>query len=110
MDERIHRVEAVKAAVVEVLASYGYGYIIYRHNYYYYYYRTASAAIESGDDFSRYSIQALDNYDNFDQTIMNMEVSQVQDPIRQAPQPANLYGASTEETGNSHRFTPLTCN
>ena len=69
--------------------------------------RSASAAIESGDDFSRYSIQALDNYDNFDQTIMNMEVSQVEDPIRQAPQPANLYGASTEETCYSQRFTPL---
>ena len=72
--------------------------------------RSASAAIESGDDFSRYSIQAVDNYENFDQTIMNMEVSQVEDPIRQAPQPANLYGASTEETCYSQRFTPLTCN
>ena len=71
---------------------------------------SASAAIESGDDFSRYSIQAVDNYDNFDQTIMNMEVSQVEDPIRQAPQPANLYGALTEESCYSQRFTPLTCN
>ena len=72
--------------------------------------RSASAAIESGDDFSRYSIQAVDNYDNFDQTIMNMEVSQVEDPIRQAPQPANLYGALTEESCDSQCFTPLTCN
>ena len=72
--------------------------------------RNASAAIESGDDFSRYSIQAVDNYENFDQTIMNMEVSQVEDPIRQAPQPANLYGALTEESCDSQRFTPLTCN
>ena len=72
--------------------------------------RNASAAIESGDDFSRYSTQALDNYDNFDQTIMNMEASQVEDPVQQAPQPANHYGASTEETCYSQRFTPLTCN
>ena len=37
-------------------------------------------------------------------------VSQVEDPIRQAPQPANLYGALTEESCYSQRFTPLTCN
>ena len=34
----------------------------------------------------------------------------VEDPIRQAPQPANLYGALTEESCDSQRFTPLTCN
>ena len=73
--------------------------------------RNASAAIESGDDFSRQSTQAIiDNYDNFDQTIMDIEASQVEDPVYQAPQPANHYGASTEETCGSQRFTPLTCN
>ena len=72
--------------------------------------RSASAAIESGDDFSRQSTQAIDNYDNFDQTIMDIEASQVEDPVYQAPQPANHYGATTEETCCSHRFTPLTCN
>ena len=95
--------------------------------------RNASAAIESGDDFSRYSTQALDNYDNFDQTIMNMEASQVEDPVRQAPQPEDptrrMYklevsifssllqllltdlwtGASTEETC-TQCITPLTLN
>ena len=71
--------------------------------------RSASAAIESGDDFSRQSTQAIDNYDNF-QTIMDLEASQVEDPVQQAPQPANHYGASTEETCCSQSFTPLTCN
>ena len=37
--------------------------------------RSASAAIESGDDFSRQSTQAIDNYDNFDQTIMDIDRS-----------------------------------
>ena len=37
--------------------------------------RDASAAIDSGDDFSHQSTQAMDNYDNFDQTIMGLEVS-----------------------------------
>ena len=32
-----------------------------------------SAAIDSGDDFSHKSIQAIDNYDNFGQTIMALE-------------------------------------
>ena len=54
--------------------------------------RSASAAIESGDDFSLQSTQAIDNYDNFDQTIMDIEASQVEDPVYQAaPQPANHY-------------------
>ena len=35
--------------------------------------RQASAAINSGEDFSHKSIQAIDNYDNFDQTIMVCE-------------------------------------
>ena len=34
--------------------------------------RSASATIDSGDDFSHQSTQAKDNYDNFDQTIMIM--------------------------------------
>ena len=71
--------------------------------------RSASAAIDSGDDFSRLSTQAKDNYDNFDQTIMDLEASQIEDPVYQAPQPANHYGATTEETC-SQCFTPLTCN
>ena len=54
--------------------------------------RSASATIDSGDDFSHQSTQAKDNYDNFDQTIMGLEASQTQDPLDQAPQPANHYG------------------
>ena len=61
--------------------------------------RRASATIDSGDDFSHQSTQALDNYNNFDQTIIDIEVSQVEDPVYQAPQ-----------TCCSQRFTPLTCN
>ena len=60
--------------------------------------RSASAAIDFGDDFSRQSTQAIDNYDNFDQTIMDIEASQIEDPVYQAPQPANHYGATKEET------------
>ena len=71
--------------------------------------RSASAAIDFGDDFSRQSTQAIDNYDNFHQTIMALEASQIEDPVHQAPQAANHYGATTEETG-SQCFTPLTCN
>ena len=71
--------------------------------------RSASAAIDSGDDFSRLSTQAKDNYDNFDQTIMDLEASQIEDPVYQAPQPANHYGVTTEETC-SQCFTPLACN
>ena len=53
--------------------------------------RCASATIDSGDDFSHQSTQAKDNYDNFDQTIMDLELeaSQIEDPLNQAPQPAN---------------------
>ena len=47
--------------------------------------------LQSGDDFSRQSTQAIDNYDNFYQTIMDLEASQVEDPVYQAPQPANHY-------------------
>ena len=69
-----------------------------------------SATIDSGDDFSHQSIQAKDNYDNFDQTIMGLEALQTEDPLNQAPQPANHYGAVMEETC-SQCFTPLiTCN
>ena len=56
------------------------------------------ATIDSGDEFSNQSTQAKDNYDNFDQTIMNLEVSQIEDHINQAPQPANHYGALSQET------------
>ena len=51
--------------------------------------RSASAAIDFGDDFSRQSTQTIDNYDNFEQTIMDLEASQIEDPVYQAPQPAN---------------------
>ena len=71
--------------------------------------RSASAAIDFGDDFSCQSTQTIDNYDNFDQTIMDLEASQIEDPVYQAPQPANHYGATKEETC-SQCFTPLTCN
>ena len=72
--------------------------------------RRASAAIDSGDDFSHQSTQAKDNYDNFDQTIMDLDASQIEDPVYQAPQPANYYGATTTEESCSQCFTPLTCN
>ena len=71
--------------------------------------RRASAAIDSGDDFSHQSTQAKDNYDNFDQTIMDLEASQKEDPLNQAPQPANHYGAMTEESC-SQCFIPLISN
>ena len=71
--------------------------------------RSASAAFNFGEDFSRQSTQAIDNYDNFHQTIMDLEASQIEDPVYQAPQPANHYGATKEETC-SQCFTPLTCN
>ena len=60
--------------------------------------RSASATIDSGDDFSHQSTQAKDNYDNFGKTIMGLEASQTEDPLNQAPQPANHYGAVMEET------------
>lgn len=41
--------------------------------------RQASAAINSGEDFSHKSIQAIDNYDDFDQTVMALEASQSED-------------------------------
>ena len=68
--------------------------------------RSASAAIDFGDDFSRQSTQAIDNYDNFDQTIKDLEASQIEDPVYRAPQPANHYGATTEVTC-SQCSTPL---
>ena len=36
--------------------------------------RCAPATFDSGDDFSNQPTQANDNYDNFDQTIMDLEV------------------------------------
>ena len=38
--------------------------------------KCASATINSGDDFSNQSTKVSDNYDNFDQTIMDLEDSQ----------------------------------
>ena len=62
--------------------------------------RCASATIDSGDDFSHQSTQAKDNYDNFDQTIMDLEASQKEDPLNQAPQPANHYGLRGDDGGD----------
>ena len=64
--------------------------------------KDASAAIDSGDDFSHQSTQAMDNYDNFDQTIMGLEVSQTEDedPLSQAPQPG-LHYCTTERPAGS---------
>ena len=45
-----------------------------------------SAAIDSGDDFSHKSIQAIDNYDNFGQTIMALEASQSKDSLNRVAQ------------------------
>ena len=66
--------------------------------------RRASAAIDSGDDFSHQSTQANDNYDNFDQTIMDLNVSQIDDLVYQAPQPANYYGVMTTEESPTDGF------
>ena len=74
--------------------------------------RNASTAFNFGEDFSRQSTQAIDNYDSFHQTIMNLEPSQIEDSVcqtPQTPQATNHYGASTEDT-RSQCFTPLTCN
>ena len=48
--------------------------------------RQASAAIDSGDDFSHKLIQAIDNYDNFDQSIMALGASQSEDYLNRAAQ------------------------
>ena len=50
--------------------------------------RRASATIDSGDDFSNQSTEANDNYDNFDQTIMDLgrRLAKRRDPLNQAPQ------------------------
>ena len=70
----------------------------------------SSVAFNFGEDFSRQSTQAIYNYVNFHQTIMNLEPSsQIEDSVCQTPQATNHYGASTEET-RSQCFTPLTCN
>ena len=63
------------------------------------------------DCSSRFLLMELlmKNYDNFDQTIMDLEASQKEDPLNQAPQAANHYGAMTEESCYEC-FTPLTCN
>ena len=45
--------------------------------------RNASAAFNFGEVFSRQSTQAIDNYDNFHQTIMNLEPSQIEDSVCQ---------------------------
>ena len=49
--------------------------------------RQVSAIIDSGDDFSHQSTQVIDNYDNFDRTIMGIEVSQTEKHLNRAPQP-----------------------
>ena len=56
------------------------------------------------------STQAKDNYDNFDQTIMDLDASQIDDLVYQAPQPANYYGVMTTEESCSQRFIPLISN
>ena len=48
--------------------------------------RQASAAIDPGDDFSHKSIQTIDNYDKFDQTIMASEASQSEDFLNRVAQ------------------------
>ena len=60
---------------------------VYSHNLvgyflFVYYYYLATYLI------SNIIINAKDNYDNFDQTIMGLEVSQTEDPLNQAPAPA----------------------
>ena len=57
--------------------------------------RCVSATIDSGDDFSDQSTQTKDNYDNFE-TIMDLEASQIEDPLNQAPQPVSHYGAMSD--------------
>ena len=69
--------------------------------------RSVPATIDSGDDFSHQSTQANDNYDNFDQTIMDLNVSQIDDLVYQALQPANYCGVMTTEESPSQRSIPL---
>ena len=68
--------------------------------------RQVSAIIDSGDDFSHQSTQVIDNYDNFDRTIMGIEVSQIEEHLNRAPQPEMEPGAQTEVTFPQD-FTPL---
>ena len=71
--------------------------------------RQASAAIDSGDDFSHKSIQAIDNYDNFDQTIMALEASQSEDFLNRVAQCEMEPGPPIEEI-SPQNFTPLSLN
>ena len=71
--------------------------------------RQASATIDSGDDFSHQSTQVIDNYDNFDQTIMGTEAFQTEEHLNRAPQPEMESGAQTEVTFPQD-CTPLSLN
>ena len=45
--------------------------------------RNASAAFNFGEDFIRQSTQAIDNYDNFHQTIMALVLYEMNVPINE---------------------------
>ena len=64
-----------------------------------------SAIINSGDDFSHQSTQVIDNYDNFDQTIMGIEAFQTEEHLNRVLQPEMEPGAQTEVTFPQD-FTP----
>ena len=64
-----------------------------------------SATIDSGDDFSHQSTQVIDNYDNFDQTIMGIEAFQTEEHLNRVLQPEMEPGAQTEVTFPQD-FTP----
>ena len=71
--------------------------------------RQASAAINSGEDFSHKSIQAIDNYDDFDQTVMALEASQSEDFLNWVAQCEIEPGMPIEEI-SPQNFTPLSLN
>ena len=55
------------------------------------------AYLEVGISISIIIISYFYKIDNFEQMIMGLEVSQTEDPLNQAPQPANHYGAQVME-------------
>ena len=48
--------------------------------------RQASATIDSGNEFSHQSTQAIDDYDNFVQTKMGLETSQSEEYLNRVSQ------------------------
>ena len=71
--------------------------------------RQASAAIDSGNDFSHISIQGIDNFDIFDQTLMAFKASRSKDFLNRVAQCEMEPGPQVEEI-SPQNFTPLNLN